>query len=226
MFASRSLLMVFVFAAGAFAQQCQPSTGILKLTGMDPNCATSGSVIQECTSKMQLTTSQACTILLQPDLPVAADGTFCSPSQGVQQRDVAGGKLVIGRSDIEFLMRPHAASGSVMMSLKGRIVPPTGGREYPVDCQMVFNVTGGSALGIVSTGTDSLMATTVTGPAVAGGGYSGAALPGQQNGVMGPQAESGNQQPAAKKSSAETRASSTVVKMMAGLTGLLLPALL
>jgi len=25
MFASRSLLMVFVFAAGAFAQQCQPS---------------------------------------------------------------------------------------------------------------------------------------------------------------------------------------------------------
>jgi len=87
-------------------------------------------------------------------------------------------------------------------------------------------VTGGSALGIVSTGTDSLMATTVTGPAVAGGGYSGAALPGQQNGVMGPQAESGNQQPAAKKSSAETRASSTVVKMMAGLTGLLLPALL
>lgn len=27
-----------------------------------------------------------------------------------------------------------------MMSLKGRIVPPTGGREYPVDCQMVFNV--------------------------------------------------------------------------------------
>lgn len=87
-------------------------------------------------------------------------------------------------------------------------------------------VTGGSALGIVSAGTDSLMATTVQGPAVAGGGYSGAALPGQQNGVMGPQAESGNQQPPAKKSSAETGASSTVVKVTAGLAGLLLPALL
>jgi len=44
---------------------------------------------------MQLTTSQACTILLQPDLPVAADGTFCSPSQGVQQRGGPGICLVL-----------------------------------------------------------------------------------------------------------------------------------
>lgn len=58
--------------------------GILKLAGMDQNCA--HAAIQECTAKMQFAVSAGCTVQLQPDLPVAADGTFCSPSRGVQQR--------------------------------------------------------------------------------------------------------------------------------------------
>jgi hypothetical protein len=53
---------------------------------------------------------------------------------------MAGGKLMLGRSDLDFLMRPHAASGAIVMNLKGRVVPPAGGREYPVDCNLVFNV--------------------------------------------------------------------------------------
>ena len=61
-------------------------TGILKLVGMDPACASGSSAIQECTAKLQLSVSPMCMIQLQPDMPVAADGTFCSPSQGVQQR--------------------------------------------------------------------------------------------------------------------------------------------
>lgn len=56
--------------------------------------------------------------------------------------DMAGGKLMLGRSDLDFLMRPHAASGVIVMNLKGRVVPPAGGREYPVDCNLVFNVSG------------------------------------------------------------------------------------
>ena len=40
--------------------------------------------------------------------------------------------------------RPHAASGGIIANLKGRIVPNTGGREYPVDCNMLFNVSSDS----------------------------------------------------------------------------------
>lgn len=80
------------------------------------------------------------------------------------------------------------------------------------------------------------MSTTVQ-PSLAGGGYSGAALPGQQNGMNGglngalnPQAESGNQQnQPAKKSSAESVLSGSAGKIMAcmaGVLGLLLPAVL
>jgi hypothetical protein len=36
--------------------------------------------------------------------------------------------------------RPHTVSNVVVMNLKGRFVPPTGGREYPVECNMMFNV--------------------------------------------------------------------------------------
>lgn len=96
-------------------------------------------------------------------------------------------------------------------------------------------MTGGSALGIVSTGSDTLMATTVQ-PSLAGGGYSGAGLPaGQQVGVNGalnggalnPQAESGNpQEPAKPKSSAGAVLAGKVTACMAGVLGLLLPALL
>lgn len=91
-------------------------------------------------------------------------------------------------------------------------------------------VTGGSALGIVSTGTDSLMASSVQ-PSLAGGGYSGAALPGQQNGMngmaMGPQPEAGNQD-APKKSGAAMLGgrAGQAVACVAGVLGLVLPALL
>jgi hypothetical protein len=97
-------------------------------------------------------------------------------------------------------------------------------------------VTGGSALGIVSTGSDTLMATTVQ-PSLAGGGYSGAGLPaGQQaglngaplnGGVLNPQAESGNpQDPPKAKSSAGAVLAGKLTACMAGVLGLLLPALL
>lgn len=94
-------------------------------------------------------------------------------------------------------------------------------------------VTGGSALGIVSTGSDTLMATTVQ-PSLAGGGYSGAGM-GQEVGVNGglnggalnPQAESVNpQEPATPKSSAGAVLAGKVTACMAGVLGLLLPALL
>jgi hypothetical protein len=62
-----------------------PGTGILKLSAMDENCQQL-TTIQECTQKVQLTVSSGCMIQLQPDLPVAVDGSFCSPSKGVQQR--------------------------------------------------------------------------------------------------------------------------------------------
>jgi hypothetical protein len=78
-----SLLLV----RGVDVQLCLlAGTGILKLAGMDRSCADTGPAIQECASKLQLTVSQMCTLQLQPDLPVAADGTFCSPSRGAQQR--------------------------------------------------------------------------------------------------------------------------------------------
>jgi hypothetical protein len=89
-------------------------------------------------------------------------------------------------------------------------------------------------MGIVSTGTDSLMSTTVQ-PALAGTGFGGNGMPGQQNGMNGamnrlpgPQAESGNQegQGQKKKSSAGSVLSSTFMACMAGFMGLLLPALL
>lgn len=89
-------------------------------------------------------------------------------------------------------------------------------------------------MGIVSTGTDSLMSTTVQ-PALAGVGFGGSGVPGQQNGMNGamnrlpgPQAESGNQegQGQKKKSSAGSVLGSTFMACMAGFVGLLLPALL
>lgn len=92
-------------------------------------------------------------------------------------------------------------------------------------------VTGGSALGIVSTGTDTLMSTTVQ-PSLAGGGYSGAALSGQQNGMNGamngPQPEQGNQQAPPKKSSTGVLSgpAGKLMACMAGVLGLLLPAML
>lgn len=75
--------------------------GILALAGMDQNCA--HAAIQECTGKMQFAVSAACTVQLQPDLPVAADGTFCSPSRGVQQRG-------------ERLVQPAQAAAAVLGS--------------------------------------------------------------------------------------------------------------
>jgi hypothetical protein len=104
----------------------------------------------------------------------------------------------------------------------------------PVSCTFGLHpqVTGGSALGIISTGTDTLMATTVQ-PSLAGGGYSGAALPGQQNGMNGglgamngPQAESAKQEPAKARSSAGAVLASPAGKIVAGVLGLLLPAML
>jgi hypothetical protein len=94
-----------------------------------------------------------------------------------------------------------------------------------------LQVTGGSALGIVSTGTDTLMSTTVQ-PSLAGGGYSGAALSGQQNGMNGatngPQPEQGNQQAPPKKSSAGVLSgpAGKFMACMAGVLGLLMPAML
>jgi hypothetical protein len=54
--------------------------------------------------------------------------------------DNAAGKLVLGRSDLDFTIRAQPRAGLVLMNLRGRIVPPTGGREYPVDCNLAFNV--------------------------------------------------------------------------------------
>jgi hypothetical protein len=54
--------------------------------------------------------------------------------------DNAAGKLVLGRSDLVFRMKGRQRDGLVFMNLKGRIVPPTGGREFPVDCDLAFNV--------------------------------------------------------------------------------------
>jgi hypothetical protein len=106
--------------------------------------------------------------------------------------------------------------------------------SHPVTCSFGLHsqVTGGSALGIVSTGTDTLMATTVQ-PSLAGGSYSGAAFPGQQNAMNGglsamngPQAESAKQEPAKARSSAGSVLASPAGKIVAGVLGLLLPAML
>lgn len=84
--------------------------GILKLAGMDENCQQL-LTIQECTAKMQMTVSQLCTVQLQPDLPVAQDGSFCSPSKGVNAR--GEGQQMLWRTDLRMhthptLIRPPA----------------------------------------------------------------------------------------------------------------------
>lgn len=231
----RSLLLLFSLIGCARAQQCAQGTAILKLSGMDPACQAASSAIPECASKMQLTTTQLCTVQLQPDLAVATDGTFCDPSKGMQQRDMIGGKFSLGRSDIDFLMRPHAPTGVILMNMKGRIVPAGGGREYPLDCNLMYNVTAGSALGIMSSGTDSLMSTSVNpsaqaGGALAGGGYSGAGmLPGQQNGqlFMGSSDTKKEAAPAAKSSASAVggSASAKLIAAAAAVLAMMLPAL-
>jgi hypothetical protein len=89
-------------------------------------------------------------------------------------------------------------------------------------------------MGIVSTGTDSLMSTTVQ-PGLAGVGVGGAGVPGQQTGATsrlpGPQAESGNQdrdqdRQQRRRNSAGSVLGSTFMACMAGVLGLLMPALL
>lgn len=112
------------------------------------------------------------------------------------------------------------------------LLMPAVSRHFFCTCGLHPQVTGGSALGIVSTGTDTLMATTVQ-PSLAGGGYSGAALPGQQDGMngglgamTGPQAESAKQEPAKAKSSAGAVLSSPAGKIVAGVLGLLFAAML
>lgn len=77
--------------------------GILKLAGMDDNCQQL-LTIQECTAKMQMTVSQQCMVQLQPDLPVAQDGSFCSPSKGVNAR--GGGQQVLWRTDLRMHTHP------------------------------------------------------------------------------------------------------------------------
>ncbi|KAF6253865.1 hypothetical protein COO60DRAFT_384683 [Scenedesmus sp. NREL 46B-D3] len=61
----------------------------------------------------------------------------------------------------------------LLMNLKGRVVPDAGGRETQLDCNLLYNVTAGSALGVVSLGQDSLMSTTYTAPPSAAGDYMG-----------------------------------------------------
>lgn len=62
------------------------------------------------------------------------------PCCAVLPADNAAGTLVLGRSDLDFTIRGQPRAGLVLMNLRGRIVPPTGGREYPVDCNLAFNV--------------------------------------------------------------------------------------
>lgn len=136
--------------------------------------------IVECLGKLQMSTSPMCSIQLQPNLKIASDGTFCEVSKGVLSRGAAAGaasgQYSMGRSDIAFqVTNPQSmqAPAMLMMNLKGRVVPDAGGRETQIDCNLLYNVTAGSAMGIVSLGQDSLMSTTITGTAYAAGGYTG-----------------------------------------------------
>ncbi|KAF8055601.1 hypothetical protein HT031_006720 [Scenedesmus sp. PABB004] len=105
---------------------------------------------------------------------------------------MAAGKLVLGRSDIEFMLFNAAAqspnlAGLLGMSLRGRVVPNGGGLESPISCSALFNVTSGSALGVVSAGTDSLMPTAGSASFVAPAALPGATLGGAQAGRLAAQ---------------------------------------
>lgn len=95
-------------------------------------------------------------------------------------------------------------------------------------------VTGGSALGITSRGTDSLMSSTVQ-PGLAGAGFAGSAQPpGQQNGYGGVMGGLGSEPPknpqgGQQKSAAVAVAASplrTLLASMVVLVATLLPAML
>eukprot|EP00775_Hariotina_reticulata_P004275 gene4275-4529_t len=111
-------------------------SGVLKLLQLD-TCRDATALIQ-CAAKMQLSTSQYCSVQLQPEMKVADDGTYCEISKGVQSRNVVTGKFSMGRSDLDIELRGYNG-GMVLMLIKGRIVPDAGGRETQVDCNMLYN---------------------------------------------------------------------------------------
>lgn len=198
---ARIAVMLCLMALPAFAvAQCTQGTGIMRLLNLD-TCRDNIAIV-ECLGKLQMSTSPMCSIQLQPNLKIASDGTFCEVSKGVLSRGAASGQYSMGRSDIAFqVTNPQSmqAPTMLMMNLKGRVVPDAGGRETQIDCNLLYNVTAGSAMGIVSLGQDSLMSTTITGTAYAAGGYTGSssssmglgmqqqqqgeALPGTYNGM-------------------------------------------
>ncbi|WIA40598.1 hypothetical protein OEZ86_013938 [Tetradesmus obliquus] len=172
---ARIAVMLCLMALPAFAvAQCTQGTGIMRLLNLD-TCRDNIAIV-ECLGKLQMSTSPMCSIQLQPNLKIASDGTFCEVSKGVLSRGAASGQYSMGRSDIAFqVTNPQSmqAPTMLMMNLKGRVVPDAGGRETQIDCNLLYNVTAGSAMGIVSLGQDSLMSTTITGTAYAAGGYTG-----------------------------------------------------
>eukprot|EP00775_Hariotina_reticulata_P007470 gene7470-7680_t len=115
------------------------------------------------------------------------DGTFCEPSQGVERGTIFG-KLNLGFSHLQFDFKNSPVPGLVAAHLDGRFVPNEGGVEAQIDCNMLYNVTAGTVLGVVSQGQDNLASMAYNGGGYTSGGYTGAAseVPQQQARPAGP----------------------------------------
>lgn len=57
---------------------------IIRLVGIEQACTMASTAIAECGAKLQVSTYATCDMVVQPDLGVANDGTFCEPMRAAQ----------------------------------------------------------------------------------------------------------------------------------------------